>query len=417
MRPTEIRAKPPGIHFTINKSRPLRMSPVCTNPYRSLITEKMDARQSEPEPTRSLASRLRERISLNGAMTFREWMAAALYDKDDGYYCRRDRLRWGRAGDYRTAPERSPLFAATFARYFARLYEEAGAPAAWTIIEAGAGAGDFAVGVLETLRRDYPHVFAATRYVIDEESAHATEIAQAKLSSFKERVEFGHLNELSAPLDTALIFANELLDALPVHRLTMRDGQLSELCVGCDAAGKFVWVVRPPSTARLNGYFERLQIKLTEGQVAEVNLEAVDWIRRVASHLRRGFLVTVDYGAWANELYQSNERRKGTLRAFHRHRIADDALALPGEQDLTTTVDWTAIQTAGADAGLQTVLFERQDKFLLQAGLLEQLEHLTANAQSEAAVASLRAGARDMILPDGMSASFQVLVQKALADV
>ncbi len=376
----------------------------------------MPARQSEQEPTRSLANRLRERISLSGAITFREWMAAALYDKDDGYYCRRDLPRWGRAGDYRTAPERSPLFAATFARYFVRLYEESGAPPTWTILEAGAGAGDFARGVLETLRRDYPHVFAATRYIIDEASTDATEIARAVLSSFKDRVEFRRLKEMSEPLDAALIFANELLDALPVHRVTMRDGQLLELCVGCDAAGKFVWVVRPPSTTRLAAYFERLQIKLTEGQEAEVNLEAVDWIARVASHIRRGFLVTIDYGAWAQELYLSDARRKGTLRAFHRHRFVDDVLALPGEQDLTTTVDWTSIRNAGADAGLQTVLFERQDKFLLQAGLLEQLERLTANAQSEAEVASLRTGARDMILPDGMSASFQVLVQKAVAD-
>jgi SAM-dependent MidA family methyltransferase len=392
------------------------MSHVRTNPYRPSIKEKMDARQPEPEPARSLASRLRERIGLHGAMTFREWMAAALYDKEEGYYCRRDLLRWGRAGDYRTAPERSPLFAATFARYFVRLYEEAGAPASWIIIEAGAGAGDFAAGVLETLRRDYLHVFAATRYVIDEESAHATKIARAKLSSFKERVEFGRLNELSAPLDTALVFANELLDALPVHRVTMRDGQLLELCVGCDAAGNFVWITRPLSTARLAGYFERLRIKLTEGQTAEVNLEAVDWIQRVASHLRSGFLVTVDYGAWANELYQSDERRSGTLRAFHRHRFADNPLAHPGEQDLTTTVDWTSIKTAGADAGLQSILFERLDRFLLQAGLLEQLERLTVNAEAEATVAALRAGARDMILPGGMSASFQVLVQKASAD-
>lgn len=363
-----------------------------------------------------LADRLRQRIRRSGPITFHDWMTAALYDSQEGYYCRSDLTRWGRKGDYRTSPERSPLFAATFARYFARLYEELGAPPHFTIIEAGAGAGHFAAGVLETLRQGYPKIFAATRYVIDEASADATERARASLTPFKERVEFQRLTKKGSPLGETIIFANELLDAFPVHRVTMREGQLLELCVGCDASGNFVWAERKPSTPRLVDYLQRLQVRLAEGQIAEINLEAVDWIARVAAILRRGFLIMVDYGAEDDELYNSNTRRSGTLRAFHQHQFADDALARPGEQDLTTTVDWTSIRNACAEAGLQTVLFERQDRFLLQAGLLEELERLSANASSEAEAASLRVSARHMILPDAMSASFQVLVQKAMTD-
>src|SRR5436853_7645084 len=121
--------------------------------------------------TSSLAERLRTRIRLEGAITFRDWMEAALYDARDGYYCRRDRKRWGRAGDYRTSPERSPLFAATFARYFARLHEELGSPNSLTLIEAGGGAGRFARVVLDTLQRDAPRVFDSLRYVFDEAGA------------------------------------------------------------------------------------------------------------------------------------------------------------------------------------------------------------------------------------------------------
>lgn len=376
----------------------------------------MYARQpAEHEHPYNLANRLRERIRREGAITFRDWMSAALYDPAEGYYCRRDLARWGRAGDYRTSPERSPLFAATFAHYFARLYEKLGAPASWTIIEAGAGAGHFAAGALETLRRDFPEIFARTRYLIDEASADAVERAGGALSRFGERVEFSRIAESGARTDVAIVFANELLDAFPVHRVTMRDGQLSELCVGCDVTGKFAWVERPPSTPRLAAYFRKLQIELAEEQVAEVNLEALAWIAGVARLLRRGFLILVDYGAEAFELYDASARHAGTLRAFYRHHSPDDLLAQPGEQDLTTTVDWTSIANAGAAAGLQTILLERQDKFLLRAGLLEQLERLTASAQSEAEVAALRTSARHMILPDGMSASFQVLVQKAAA--
>src|SRR5260370_10842005 len=114
----------------------------------------------------SLTSRLRARIELEGPITFRDWMAAALYDERDGYYCRAAGVRQGRAGDYRTAPESSPLFAATFARYFSRLFVELGEPTSWTIIEVGAGSGGFAHGVLAALQARHSPVFAATTYLI-----------------------------------------------------------------------------------------------------------------------------------------------------------------------------------------------------------------------------------------------------------
>ncbi len=376
----------------------------------------MHAPQPEHEgQTNHLAARLRRRIRREGFLSFHEWMKAALYDAEDGYYCRRDLRRWGRAGDYRTSPERSTLFAATFARYFVKLYEELGSPDSWRIIEAGSGAGHFALALLETLRRDYPKVFDATLYVIDEASADAIARSKEMLASFTERVEFRRADEIKMRAnEPAVIFANELLDAFPVHRVMMRNGQLLELCVDCDASGEFAWATRPPANARLANYFERLQIKLSEGQIAEVNLDALDWMQRTASLSTRLFLVLVDYGAEATELYTPSIRPAGTLRAFHRHQLSDDALARPGEQDLTTSVDWTSIRRAGEENGLQTILFERQDRFLMRAGLLEQLQQASANSRDEAELARLRISARDMILPDGMSASFQVLIQKSL---
>ena len=325
---------------------------------------------------------------------------------------RRDLERWGRAGDYRTAPERSPLFAATFARYFAGLYEELGAPHELTIFEAGAGAGHFAQGVLETLRRDYPHIFAATRYIIDESSADGRERARQRLREFADRVEYQTLSEINEPVEAGIVFANELLDALPVHRVVMRDRKLFEFYVGLDEEEKFIWLEREPSTPRLALYFERLDVELAEGQITEVNLGVEEWMKRAASVFKRGALVIVDYGDEANDLYSALHRPAGTLRAFHRHRFTDDILARPGEQDLTTTIDWTNVKAIGEELGLETVSFERQDEFLLRAGLLDQLEHMTAAAQSEADALVLRSSVRELILPGGMSESFQVLVQK-----
>jgi SAM-dependent MidA family methyltransferase len=169
-------------------------------------------------------------------------MEAALYDERDGYYSRADLKRWGRSGDYRTSPERSPLFAATFARLFNSLYEELGNPARFTIWETGAGAGYFARGVLETLARSYPQTFSATRYIFDEMSAASRAKAQDLLAPFDSRMEYGSPR---VPVqEPCIIFANELLDAFPVHRVTINEGRLLELFVDVNEAGEFVLLRR-----------------------------------------------------------------------------------------------------------------------------------------------------------------------------
>ncbi|HEX8706996.1 MAG TPA: SAM-dependent methyltransferase [Pyrinomonadaceae bacterium] len=372
----------------------------------------MSTPDAEPLSSAPLAERLRERIRQAGAITFREWMAAALYDEREGYYARRDLARWGRQGDYRTSPERSPLFAATCARYFASVYEQLGSPSGWTILEAGAGAGHFAAGVLGTLKDDYPRVFAATRYLVDEASEWALELTRERLALYGERVECVRMAELESGLDPGIIFSNELMDALPVHRVRVRDGRLWELCVGTDEAGGFTWLEREPGTGRLAAYLARSSARLTEGQAAEVNLDLEAWMMSAARLLRRGYLVTIDYGAEARDLYDAEQRPEGTLRAFRQHRFVADPLSEPGEQDLTTTIDWTQLVKLGEEAGLRTVSLERQDAFLLRAGLLEQLERLAGRAADDAEVLILRTGAREMILPGGMAGSFQVLVQQ-----
>ncbi|HLL77546.1 MAG TPA: SAM-dependent methyltransferase [Pyrinomonadaceae bacterium] len=361
----------------------------------------------------TLAERLREKIEARGPVTFRDWMEAALYDEREGYYRRPDLPRWGSSGDYRTSPERTPLFAATFARHFAALHERLGSPSRWTILEAGAGAGHFARAALETLARDHARAFAATRYVIDEVGEDSRARVEARLSDFTASLEFRRLDEFGeGGLGAGIIFSNELLDALPVHRVLRRAGRLLELFVGLDGAGAFTWIEREPSTPRLAEYFSEQGIELAEGQSAEVNLAAEEWVARAARALTRGFVITADYGAEATELYDPRLRPRGTLRAFRAHQFSDDPLRDPGLQDLTTTVNWTRIKKAGESAGLRALSLERQDQFLLRAGLLDQLERLSALAPDEPARARLRLAARDMILPGGMAESFQVLVQK-----
>jgi SAM-dependent MidA family methyltransferase len=358
--------------------------------------------------TSILAERLRELIKREGPTTFREWMQTALYDEAEGYY-RKPHKIWGREGDYRTSPERSDLFAATFARYFAYRYEQLGNPQSFLIVEIGGGEGHFALGVLRTLQTNSPQVFAVTRYVFDEISEQARAIAHERLDPFSGRVEFASLAELEN--DPNIVFSNELLDAFPVHRVTMVDGTLCEYYVTLDGDGEFAWMTGPPSTSALAEYLKRHDISLCEGQVVEVNLEIETWLAKVAAKLTRGYLVTVDYGAEAAELYSSEERSQGTLRGFHQHGFVDDLLMAPGDHDLTSTINWTAFKATGEHLGLRTVEFARQDKFLLAAGLLDQLAAQSENA-SEAEKLRLSTAAREMILPNGMAASFQVLIQE-----
>lgn len=314
-------------------------------------------------------------------------MEAALYDREFGYYNRVDLKRWGREGDYRTSAERSELFAATFARYFVKLYEELGRPSQWTIFEVGAGEGTFARRVQRVLEEEFPRVFEATRY-------HISEISNAA--------------ELPDPSDPCLYFSNELLDAFPVHRLTDR----GELYVALDSEDNFTWSAGPLSTPRLTQFLEEHSIELAPGQTIEVNLAIDDWLASVASKLKCGYVVTVDYGAEASELYDPTLRPDGTLRAFSKHRFVDDVLSAPGEYDITSSVNWTQVKAIGERLGLQVVEFASQDKFLLSAGLLEELSHGLTRTKTDADRLRLTTDAREMILPGGMGSSFQVLVLK-----
>jgi SAM-dependent MidA family methyltransferase len=364
----------------------------------------------------SLSTRLRARIERDGPITFHDWMQAALYDEHEGYYCRPGLVRQGRAGDYRTAPESSPLFAATFAWYFSKLFADLfsalGSPPSWTIFEAGAGGGEFAHGILKSFRENYPEVFSATSYIIDEVSAATRRRAEERLSEFAERLTFQRLSEIDTPAIGGIGFSNELIDAFPVHRVIMRNGRLKELCVGLDGPD-FVWIEREPTPSVVE-YCQRIDLRLADGQVAEINLAAEEFISRAAGLFDRGYLITVDYGAERNELLDSPDRFEGTLRAFHRHQLIDNILARPGEQDLTTTVDWTQIKEAGRRSGLREIRFERLDQFLLSEGHTVLYEMLT-RTQDQVEALRLSTSAREMIMPHGLAASFQVLVQEKLS--
>jgi len=359
----------------------------------------------------SLADRLAERIRRDGPITFHEWMRCALYDERDGYYMRSDHRRWGAEGDYRTSPESSELFTATFARYFAELFEQSGSPGNWHIVECGSGDGSFAEGVLKALRIFFPHVYEATTYFVDEVSGSGSENIRRRLEPFIDRVEFGRLSSLE--FIDGIVFSNELLDTFPVNRLIKRKGELVELYVQLSSTGQFEWLEGPLSDRRLLEMYAENDVEISEDYCIELSPEIDQWLKMVAQKLRRGYLITVDYGAEANELYNNPARRNGTLRAYSRHKFVD-ILEKPGERDITSHVNWTRIRTLGSSFGLSTVLFERQDKFLLDVGILYELVRRSGDEVSDVEKLRLSTAAREMILPNSMASTFHVLVQRTI---
>ena len=358
----------------------------------------------------TLTEWLADRIRNEGKITFHEWMNWALYHPDLGYYARGGLTRWGREGDYRTSPERTDLFPATFARYFVSLFDQLGRPDALPIIEFGAGNGKFALGVLSTLKTDYPSVFNVVHYTIIEINSEATAGGLGTLSAFADKVSYTRLDELEHN-QAGIVFSNELLDSFAVHRVRKVDGQLKEFYVGLDEQDQFVWLLDELSE-HVQLFCEQRLPELSEGQTVEVNPGVDKFFALLESKSMTGYVITVDYGAEGDELYKATQRFDGTLRAFRAHKFVDDILSEPGAYDITSTIDWGVAKALGTQHGFDVEEFERLDKFLMRFGILDELEKRRANAQSEAERASLSAAAREMILPGGMASSFQVLVQK-----
>jgi SAM-dependent MidA family methyltransferase len=296
-------------------------------------------------------------------------MELALYDRDFGYYTGPD-PRPGTAGDFLTAAEAHPIFGWALARLAEELWEAMDRPQPFVLREHGAGTGSLIFGLLDGLRRSGSPLLGALRY-------QPVEIEPRRTAELERRlVEAGHGARLDigatlpSPI-TGLVLANEVIDALPVHRLRGTGTGLEELFVTHDDHG-IVETTGPPSTPALEARLTAEGVVLRPGQVAEVCLAVDDWVAGAAADLARGLLLIVDYGYPASELYDPVRRPQGTLMAYRRHRASDDPFRNVGRQDLTAHLDVTAVQRAAAEAGLGTAAVTTQAELLagLNAGEL-----------------------------------------------
>ncbi len=359
-----------------------------------------------------LADTIRTRIRREGPLTLAAFMRTALYDSTSGYYTTR-RQRSGRAGDFYTSVDAGSLFGELLATFVARVAaarHDRSAP--FDLVEVGAGNGRLMRDILDTLAREYAGLYAQIRVTLVEASVVARQAHADVLAAHQSR-HVRSTDTLPSRIDGCII-ANELLDAMPAHRVTQTAAGLVETLVDV-ADDRLVLRTGPLTTTSLAAYLEAAgtaAASLRPGQSIDISLDARAWVESAAASLRRGALLVIDYGDTREGLLR---RPHGTLMAFREHRLANAAdgpttwLSEPGDWDLTTHVDWTMIAATAQAKGLQVDPLVEQTTFLFSLGLADRLPQM---GDTSLAAVKRRLSASTLVSPQGLGASHQALVAR-----
>ena len=312
---------------------------------------------------------LRDEIRRDGPISFARYMDAALYHPQLGYY-RRARDPFGAGGDFYTAEQLQPVFGILIAQRIGMLRDRLGSAEDFAVIELGAGRGEMAEAL---------HDF---RYIpLDLDTR-----------QLPDRIR-------------GVVFSNEFFDALPVHALVMRGSAAQELRVGFERE-HFTWVEAGAAPEEVECYRKKYFGALSDGQVFEVNLEALAWLDRISSALEEGFVFTIDYGYTVAELPRFP---RGTLMSYRRHQAFEVVLKDPGEQDITAHVCFTALQEHGGYLGLHTETLEPLARTLIAAGEADQFASALAGDSPEE---QRRRSLQLKQLLFGMGETFRTLLQR-----
>jgi SAM-dependent MidA family methyltransferase len=345
-----------------------------------------------------LTDLIRAEIAKSGGfISFARFMELALYKPILGYYSA-SAPKFGQGGDFITAPHISPLFAQCLARQFQLVLAQMEND---DILEIGAGSGLFAKDVLlelEKLNSLPKHYFILE--ISPELRLHQEELLRSECPHLLSRVQW--LDALPKEFK-GVIFANEVLDALPVHCFQIKKNQLYERSVGWENEA-FCWKLTAPSAA-LREHVEKLQreISFPEEYASEINIVLTSFIQSLANSLKQGVIFLFDYGYGQREYYHP-DRQQGTLMCYFQHQKHDNPLVFAGLQDMTAHVDFTAVAENAVEAGLDLMGYTTQQGFLLSAGLLENASKESAVEQYNQSVAI-----KKLMLPSEMGEAVKVM--------
>jgi SAM-dependent MidA family methyltransferase len=348
-------------------------------------------------------------------ITFAEFMDLALYHPEYGYYGS-GQVAIGAEGDFFTASSLGPDFGELLAEQLAEIWLILDYPKLFQVVEMGAGLGDLVIDILNYWQSNYPDLLQNVEYSIVEESPSLIATQQEKLQSWRKKginLSWKNWSDLANHSVTGCFFSNELIDAFPVHQVIWQDNQLQEIYVG-ENQGKLIEIIAELSTPELLNYFQQVQINIDsedypEGYRTEVNLQALDWLNRISQKLNKGYLLTIDYGYSAQKYYHP-QRSQGTLQCYYQHRYHSDPLGNLGLQDITTHVNFTALENHGKSLGLETFGFTQQGLFLMSLGLGDRLAELSTGKFNFAEIFKRRDALHQLIDPTGLG-KFGVLLQ------
>jgi SAM-dependent MidA family methyltransferase len=330
-----------------------------------------------------LVQYLRSRIQREGPISFRDFMEEALYHPELGYYTS-SRNPLGREGDFYTSSDLDPVFGKLLAAKFQQMAATLDVPEeSFTILELGAGRGLLARQILSNTR---------FRYCILERSGAMRERQREALNGLA-----AEWVEAMPEGLTGCVFSNEFFDALPVHRVVRRNGDLREIYVTED----FNEIERELQAP--------LDVPIAEGQLADICTEARRWVGWIAASLHRGYHLAIDYGYPEREFYA---RPRGTLMCYWKHQAVENPYVRIGEQDITSHVNFSDLMKAGEAAGMENMSLQTQMDFLIQQGILQEIEALVpaTNADSVQRMMAIK----KLLLPDAMGHRFKVLIQRKI---
>ncbi|UTR09424.1 SAM-dependent methyltransferase [Evansella sp. LMS18] len=338
--------------------------------------------------------------------SYAEYINTALYHADAGYYMK-EKTKLGKEGDFYTSNHVHPVFARTFARFFADVFKkEEFTPA---ILEAGGGDGRFASNVLSYFKDEEPELYEEIVYIIADASPYHRSTLNNLAEAYGGKVQIVSSAAFARKLMpgfSGIIFSNELIDALPVHSVVQGKGELLEAVVLPGEEALLKEELRVCENEQVINWINDYGPVLPEGFRTEVNLEMKELLKEFASWQKSGLLVTVDYG-YTNEQLTLPERKEGSLRGYYKHQMVNSPLEMPGEMDITSHVQWDAFIKIGEDAGYSLIYHDNQDKFLLNGGLFKFLQEVRDPNPFSDSFRQNRA-IQSLVQPGGISSAFQV---------
>jgi SAM-dependent MidA family methyltransferase len=358
-----------------------------------------------------LSNIIEQRIVRQGRITFAEFMAACLYEPGLGYYTSPGR-KVGAEGDFYTSISVHAAFGRVIAREIAQMWRCMDSPANFTLVECGAGNGQLACDIMDFLTEREPSMYAGLSLVLVEKEPSLEAAQREMLAAHIDRLSWRTPDAFSSGrfIFSGCLYSNELIDSLPVHRVIGTADGLREIYV-TSRDGEFCEETGPLSTPAIQEYLARIDVELHPGQQAEINLEAPVWLKSVSQSLQQGFILTIDYGFPAAELF-APQRTRGTLLCYHHHQTEENPYIRLGRQDITAHVDFTTLVKHGVELGMKTEWFGEQYRFLLSAGIVEEIEEIERSSATDELKLKLRLALKKLIMPEGgMGDTFRLLIQ------